>query len=454
MPPAPVILWFRQDLRLYDNPALLAATQSGAPIIPLYILDDSTPGQWKIGAASRVWLHHSLAALDQSLGGHMVFVRGGGDQIIPQMVEKYGARGVYWNRCYEPRAITRDTEIKETLTRAGVDAKSFNAALLFEPWEITKHDGTPYRVFTPFWRRGCAAKVVEQCRPREGGDPLPIEVPASAGTTLDSLSLLPTSPRWDAPMIKHWTPGEAGAQSRFLHFLDHGLKGYKEDRNRPDRENVSRLSPHLHFGEISPRQIYHTVMNAIAADPSLIKDGDHFLSELGWREFSHHLLFHNGSLPTDPLQPAFRKFPWRDDKDALQRWQAGQTGVPIVDAGMRELYATGYMHNRVRMIVGSYLVKNLLLHWKHGEAWFWDTLVDADLANNAASWQWIAGCGADAAPYFRIFNPSLQAEKFDPNGDYIRRWVPEFGTPAYPKPIIDHATARDRALAAYAATKL
>jgi deoxyribodipyrimidine photo-lyase len=486
-----MIVWFRQDLRLFDNPALHAALETHAPIIPLYILDDIAPGRWKMGAASRVWLHHSLTALDTSLGGgRMVYAQGAATDILPQLVKQFGARGVFWNRQYEPWAIARDTAIKETLQKSGLEAKSFNANLLFEPWTITKDDGTPYRVFTPFWRKGCANRInssgVNACQnspsPSQGeggvgdrrfslpptrlaalGD-LPLKG-GGASTDLSSLSLLPTTPRWDQSMINHWTPGELGATARFHTFLDHGLRGYKEDRNRPDLENVSRLSPHLHFGEISVRQIYHTVTNAMAADPSLTKDADHFLSELGWREFSNHLLYHNPTLPTEPLQPAFKNFPWRNDDAALERWQRGQTGVPMVDAGMRELYATGYMHNRVRMIVGSYLVKNLLLHWTHGEDWFWDTLVDADLANNAASWQWIAGCGADAAPYYRIFNPGLQAEKFDPDGVYIKRWVPEafppppeggragVGVSNYPSPIIDHASARDRALAAYGAIK-
>jgi deoxyribodipyrimidine photo-lyase len=474
--PAPIILWFRQDLRLSDNPALDAAIQTGAPIIPVYILDDITPGRWKMGAASRVWLHHSLLALNASLNNSMIFATGAADDVIPRLVEQTSARGVYWNRCYEPFAVARDTKIKDALTRAGRDAKSFNASLLFEPWEVLKDDGTPYKVFTPFWRRGCMGKVVPMAHTasplegevgqrdragRVGGIKTTptLTLPPSGGgnssalPSLSSLNLLPTSPRWDTGMIAHWTPGENGARARFHHFLDHGLLGYKDDRNRPDRENVSRLSPHLHFGEISPREIYHAANNAAAADPRLTKDADHFLSELGWREFSYNLLYHNPSLPERPLQTRFEQFPWIDDADALHRWQRGMTGVPIVDAGMRELWATGYMHNRVRMIVGSYLVKNLLTHWTHGEDWFWDTLVDADLANNAASWQWIAGCGADAAPYFRIFNPSLQAEKFDPDGVYIRRWVPEFDTPAYPSPIIDHATARDRALQAFARTK-
>jgi deoxyribodipyrimidine photo-lyase len=466
---APIIVWFRQDLRLFDNPALHTAAQTGAPILPVYILDDVSPGPWKMGAASRVWLHHSLAALNQSLHHTMLFLSGDARTVLPELVTQVGARGVYWNRLYEPWAITRDTQIKETLKSSGREVHSFNTGLMYEPWAVTKPDGTPYRVFTPFWRKGCAGL---------GAPPAPVAAPKNlnlhtiSGAPIDSLGLLPTAPRWDTPMMTHWTPGEDGAQARWQDFLANGLSGYKENRNRPDLPaHTSGLSPHLHFGEISPRQLFHDTSAAIAADLTLQNDGDHFLSELGWREFSHHLLFHNPSLPEHPLQPKFAAFPWVDDAPAVQKWQRGQTGFPIVDAGLRQLWATGYMHNRVRMIVGSFLVKNMLTHWRVGEDWFWDTLFDADLANNAASWQWIAGCGADAAPYFRIFNPVLQGEKFDPNGDYVRQYVPELANfPTefihrpwdapdllrprdYPPPLMDHSGARDRALAALAQIK-
>lgn len=473
---APVIVWFRQDLRLFDNPALITAAAMGRPVLPLFILDDANAGAWKWGAASRVWLHHSLIALNKSLQNKMVFRTGDARVILPALMAEVGATTLYWNRCYDPASIARDKQIKTDMTANGFVAESFNANLMYEPWTITKDDGTPYRVFTPFWRKGCANKGAP---PPAQNAPDHIDLfDHTAKGQIDDLALLPTRPRWDTPMMKHWTPGEAGAQERFTTFLNSGLQGYKEDRNRPDLTKVSRLSPHLHWGEISPRQIYHTVMAKMAANPALEKDADHFLSELGWREFSHHLLFHTPTLPEQPLQEKFTAFPWVSDDKALLAWQRGMTGYPIIDAGMRELWQTGYMHNRVRMIVGSFLVKNMLTHWRHGEDWFWDTLFDADLPNNAASWQWIAGCGADAAPYFRIFNPVLQGEKFDPNGVYVRTYVPEIaGLPdshihqpwaapplmlasagvklgqTYPNPLMDHGMARDRALAALASIK-
>jgi deoxyribodipyrimidine photo-lyase len=469
----PVILWFRQDLRLADNPALVAALATGQPILPLYINDTIHGGPWKMGAASRVWLHHSLTALNISLKNHLVITQGYPQDILESLIKETGATALYWNRCYEPWQIDRDKNIKSHFTAQGIKVESSNAALMYEPWNITKDDGTPYRVFTPYWRRGCVAK---------GPPAQPIPAPKninlyrySNASELDQLKLLPVQPRWDIPMMDMWTAGEVGATQRLEHFLDHGLNGYKEDRNRPDLDNVSRLSPHLHFGEISPRQVYHAAASRMVG---LEKDTDHFMSELGWREFSHHLLFHNPTLPELPLQEKFSAFPWIDDAVALKSWQRGETGFPIVDAGMRQLWQTGWMHNRVRMIVGSFLVKNMLTHWRHGEDWFWDTLVDADLANNAASWQWIAGCGTDAAPYYRIFNPVLQGEKFDPHGHYVRKFVPEIAAlpneylhqpwaapesvlkdcgiklgQTYPKPLMDHATARNRALAALARIK-
>lgn len=476
MPPAPVILWFRQDLRLHDNPALVAAMESGAPVIPVYILDDENAAAWKMGGASRFWLHHSLHALNTSLSGHLACYRGNAATIIPALAQKTGARHVFWNRCYEPWRVTRDTHIKTILEDIDITADSFNGGLIFEPWTIKKDDGTPYRVFTPYFRRGCMGR---------GEPPAPLPAPKNitfAATpenagTIDSLGLLPQKIRWDQKMLPHWQIGEIGAQQRLNDFLETGLKGYKEDRNRPDRNNVSRLSPHLHFGEISPRRVWHDIRQRMLAE-NIETDGDHFLSELGWREFSHSLLYYNHDLPETPLQKRFLAFPWHKDDAALLKWQRGQTGYPIVDAGMRELWETGYMHNRVRMIVGSFLVKDLLLHWTEGEKWFWDCLVDADLANNAASWQWIAGCGADAAPYFRVFNPVGQGEKFDPNGDYVRRFCPELaGLPndmihhpwdaspvvlqqakielgkTYPLPMVDHKAARAVALEAFQATK-
>ncbi len=475
---APALAWFRQDLRLNDNPALSAAVQSGAPVIPVYILDDDNAGPWKMGGASRWWLHHSLNSLQESLAGNLSCYHGDARLIIPALIKESGVKTIYWNRCYEPWRIDRDKEIKLLLEENGIKVQSFNASLLYEPWTVQKNDGTPYRVFTPFFRRGCTAQG-EPPVPRPAPEKITYaKRPAKAGNISD-LNLLPQKIRWDQKMESHWTIGEDAALTRLDDFLDQGLDGYKEDRNRPDRQQyVSRMSPHLHFGEISPRTIWHKIRQRMIAD-GVENDGDHYLSELGWREFSYSLLFFNPDLPTTPLQKRFEAFPWNKDDNALLKWQRGQTGYPIVDAGMRELWETGYMHNRVRMIVGSFLVKHLLLHWSEGEKWFWDCLVDADLANNAASWQWIAGCGADAAPYFRIFNPMGQGEKFDPNGDYVRRFVPELAKlpndlihqpweapplilkqagvvlgKTYPHPIVNHKEARAKALEAFQATKI
>lgn len=472
------LVWFRQDLRLHDNPALRAAIESGTPVLPVYILDDQNAGPWAMGAASRWWLHHSLKNLNQSLSGRLAIYRGDARIIIPALAQNFSIQNIYWNRCYEPWRIARDTEIKATLEDDGVTTHSYNASLLYEPWQVKKDDGTPYRVFTPFFRRGCVGR----------GEPaLPVATPPkfalaerpSNALECADLDLLPKKIRWDQKMEPHWSIGEDAARTRLDTFLDEGLADYKQDRNRPDRPHkVSRLSPHLHFGEISPRTVWHSIRQRMIAE-GLENDGDNFLSELGWREFSYSLLYFNPTLPTEPLQSRFKSFPWDQDDKALLKWQQGQTGYPIVDAGMRELWETGYMHNRVRMIVGSFLVKDLRLHWTAGEKWFWDCLVDADLASNAASWQWIAGCGADAAPYFRVFNPVGQGEKFDPDGDYVRRYVPELaGLPNdlihrpweappmllkqagvtlggnYPLPMVDHKEARLKALEAFQATKV
>lgn len=459
------LLWFRQDLRLADNPALLHAVRNGYRIIPLFILDDINAGPWAHGGASRWWLWESLKSLNASLGGRMIFRTGDARALIPELLERTGARAVFWNRLYEPWRIARDKEIKAALKARGAEAETFNAALLWEPWEALKDDGTPYKVFTPFYRNGCLSRPA----PRQP-EPAPESIPLAEHedvSSLEDLKLLPAI-NWYSGMAEAWRPGEAGAQARLKAFLDEDLCGYKEGRNRPDRGNTSRLSPHLHWGEISPRAVWHATQALITDKTVPAYDIDCFGSELGWREFSHSLLYHNPDMPQLPLQQKFEAFPWRDDPDALAAWQKGRTGIPIVDAGMRQLWQTGWMHNRVRMIAGSFLVKNLLLHWRHGEAWFWDCLVDADLANNAASWQWIAGCGADAAPYFRIFNPVTQGEKFDPAGDYVRAYVPELqGVPPscihkpwdsglkldYPAPIADLEATRERALAAFQSLK-
>ncbi len=470
---SPVIVWFRSDLRLADNPALTAACETGAPIIPVYIHDDQNAGAWKRGAASKWWLHHSLSRLSDSLKtagfGDLVLFEGPADKIIADIVTETGATAVFWNRCYEPWAIARDKKIKQDLSEKNIGAHSFKAYLLFEPWEIKNKTGGPYKVFTPY-SKACLDFGVQ--RP-----PLDVPKPAKtskakliAGIALDDLRLIPDI-KWYLDMEASWTPGEQGAHDRLDEILDHIVDDYKEQRDFPAVDGVSRLSPHLHFGEISPYQIW-------MAATEKCKSPAPFLRQLIWREFSYHLLYHFPDFPDVSWNPRFKKFKWKTDKEALALWQKGQTGYPIIDAGMRQLWQTGWMHNRVRMIVGSFLVKNLLIDWREGEKWFWDTLVDADLGNNAAGWQWIAGSGADAAPYFRIFNPVLQSQKFDPKGEYIRTFVPELAklpnkyiyTPweapplllheagivlgkDYPEPIVSLTLSRDRALEAYADTK-
>lgn len=476
---APIILWFRQDLRLSDNPALTAAIDSGHPIIPLYILDDENAAEWKMGGASRVWLHHALDALNKDLSNNLILQKGDATEIIPDIISKTGAKALYWNRCYEPWRIKRDEGIKSFIKESmnDIDVQSFNGSLLWEPWTIKNQAGLPYKVFTPYFRKGCLVSTP----PRE---PLPkpeniTYADAEQGLKLEELKLRPVKERgWDKPLIQHWEISEAGAQQRLADFLDDGLQNYKKGRDHPADENTSRLSPYLHFGQISPNQAWYAAQERGTVE-GWESDRDHFLSELGWREFSYSLLYHFPTITWENLQPRFSEFPWKTDKsEALEKWQRGMTGYPIVDAGMRQLYETGYMHNRVRMIVGSFLVKNMLTHWHLGEEWFWDCLVDADLASNAASWQWIAGCGADAAPYFRIFNPMTQSRKFDAEGAYIRRFVPELKDLSdkdihapweapdgvlraagvelgvtYPKPMVDHSEARDRALEAFKSTK-
>lgn len=457
--------WFRQDLRLTDNPALLNAAAAGR-VLPVFVLDDASAGEHARGGASRWWLHHSLAALERSLGGQLSLYRGDARQVLPELVRRLGVTRVSWNRCYEPWRTERDAEIKRALVDAGVAVQSFNGSLLWEPWQVHKDDGSPYKVFTPFYRKGCLRAMAPR-RPQPAPQGVAYERDPRS-LPLDALALQPRV-AWDAPLRPHWDIGEAGARARFEAFVREGLSDYKTGRDFPDRPCVSRISPHLHFGEISPNQLWHGARDAAEGG-----DVEHFGSELGWREFSYSQLFYNPDLPRQNLQRKFDRFPWREDARALAAWQCGQTGVPLVDAGMRELWHTGYMHNRVRMVVASYLVKNLRLHWRHGERWFWDTLVDADLANNSASWQWVAGCGADAAPYFRIFNPVAQAKRFDPQGAYIRRHLPELAAlpdkalfspweapPAvlaqagvrlgdnYPAPLVDLKSSREAALAAF-----
>ncbi|MGB1863584.1 MAG: cryptochrome/photolyase family protein [Candidatus Puniceispirillum sp.] len=468
------IHWFRQDLRLADNPSLVAAAQAG-DVLPLFILDDDNAGDHKTGAAGRWWLHHALNALNTSLDGKLCVMRGDPVDIIPELVAKVGASGVFWNRCYEPWRIARDKALKTKLTSNNIQVESFNGSLLWEPWTVLKGDGTPYRVFTPFYQRGCLNAAPPRF-PLAKPETLKLTSIADQSMSIDALGLLPDH-GWGAKMAPHWQIGEAAAMTRLGDFVDGGLKGYKDGRNFPARPHTSRLSAHLHWGEISPNMAWYAAIEK-RDQAGFDNDIDVFLSELGWREFSHSLLYHFPQLPRQNLQSKFDSFPWRSDDNALRAWQQGKTGYPIIDAGMRELWETGYMHNRVRMIVGSFLVKNLLLHWHHGEAWFWDCLVDADLANNSAGWQWIAGCGADAAPYFRVFNPITQGTKFDADGSYTRRFVPELAAlpnkylfnpwdaPAlelqaagitlgkdYPHPIVDVKQSREAALAAFATTR-
>lgn len=466
-----IIQWFRQDLRISDNPALFAAANKGE-ILPIYILDDENAGKYKIGSASRIWLHHSLEKLNESLEHKLRIFAGDAKEVIAQLLQKYDISAVYWNRCYEPWRIKRDQAIKEMLKHLGVDAQSFNGSFLIEPWELLKEDNTFYKVFTPFYKKAYLEGFFTG-NPIGKPHKLMISNQRVECLDLDSLKLLPKS-TWSERVISHWQIGEEAAYKKLEYFLQNGINNYKEGRDFPDKQNVSNLSPHLHFGELSPRQIIYNIQSKVSD-----KNVEHFLRELIWREFSYYLLYHFPELPDKNLQSKFDYFPWREDTTLLNAWQKGETGYPIVDAGMRELWQTGYMHNRVRMIVGSFLVKNLLLPWHHGRDWFWDCLLDADLANNSASWQWVAGSGADAAPYFRIFNPILQGKKFDPEGSYIFRFIPELNklpkqflfniweAPSsvlkkagitlgqnYPNPIIDLKYSREKALQAYNSIKL
>jgi len=445
---SPTVVWLRDDLRISDNPALHWAVQRGGPVVVVYVLDDESPEIRPIGSASRWWLHQSLTALAAELeahGGALTLRRGPAREVLPSVVAEAGASGVAWNRRYGPaRAI--DQDLKERFRAEGLDAESFAGNVLFEPWTITNKDDKAFQVFTPFWKT-CLA-----------GDPPRNPVPAPTSLTtvavesdsLADLDLLPT-PDWSAGLQETWTPGEAGAQKRLQGFLDNGLALYHR-RDEPGIDATSMLSPHLRFGEVSPYQVWQQTMRT--GGPELEKNRDKFLSEVGWREFMVNVLYQHPQLHTDNIRSNFDQFPWEwPPARELEPWQKGKTGIPMVDAGMRQLWHTGYMHNRVRMITASFLVKNMLVHWRLGEQWFWDTLVDADEASNPGSWQWVAGCGTDAAPYFRVFNPVVQAEKFDADGSYRATWIPELDTDQYPEPIVDLAETRARALSAFEVTK-
>ncbi len=403
------IFWFRQDLRISDNPGLFAAAQN-SKILPIYILDDNEAGISKMGEASKWWLHHSLNSLNQSLDNKLNTYIGNAKEIILKLIKEHNVTGIYWNKCYEPWRIEQDKNIEIMLKSMNIACKSFNASLLWQPEEIATQDNKAYKVYTPFYRKCLQTKLHRDIIP------IPNQLELIKDTSIEKLKLLPDI-EWYKEMEESWKIGEEAAQAKLTNFINKGLAGYEEGRNFPAQRHTSQLSPHLHFGEISPNQIWQKAVQS--------KDNECFLKEIVWREFSYYLLYHFPELPRKNFQTKFDNFPWLDDKKLLKAWQQGKTGYPIVDAGMRELWQTGYMHNRVRMIVGSFLVKNLLLHWHHGEEWFWDCLVDADLASNSASWQWVAGSGADAAPYFRIFNPILQGEKFDKDGEYTRKFVPE-----------------------------
>lgn len=446
------IVWYRQDLRTEDNPALFHACANYDIVVPVFIWAPQEEGAWPPGAASKWWIHHSLESLKadlQKLGLHLIVRVGSSHEELEKLIAESGAEAVYWNRRYEPAIIERDKRIKKNLS---VSAESFNGSLLWEPWKISNNAGGPYKVFTPYWKACLAEQDPEK--------PLPIPK-KSQGKELrtDPLDLLPKI-HWDGGFNEKWKPSTESAKRRLSQFLKSHVDKYNEDRDYPSIDGVSEMAPYLHHGNISPRMIWH----ATAVQP--------YTRQLVWREFAHHLLYHFPKTPEQPLRPEFLRFPWKKDSQHLHAWQKGMTGYPIVDAGMRQLWKTGYMHNRVRMIVGSFLVKDLLLSWTEGAAWFWDTLCDADLANNTLGWQWVGGCGADAAPYFRIFNPVTQGEKFDPEGAYVRRWVPEladfptkwihqpWNAPAdllagssYPKPLVDHAQARLDALEAFEQVK-
>lgn len=449
MAPSPSIVWLRDDLRVADNPALLAAIERGGPVVVVYVLDEQSAGTRPLGGASRWWLHGSLTELAADLtelGGSLTLRRGSAADEIPALVAETGATAVYWNRRYGA-ARDGDAALKSALRENGIEVQSFGASLLFEPWTITSGSGEPYRVFTPFWRA-----CLTSGEPRS-----PLPAPASLdglavdGDALDDWTLLPTRPDWAAGLREAWTPGAEGAHARLEHFVEHGLPLYHR-RDEPGIEATSRLSPHLRFGELSPHQVWARLHQPLP--PEALANRAKFLSEIGWREFSYSILFHLPQLATVNVRRDFDAFPWSEpDPVTLDAWRHGRTGIPIVDAGMRQLWTSGWMHNRVRMIVASLLTKNLLIDWRLGEEWFWDTLVDADEASNAASWQWVAGSGADAAPYFRVFNPVLQADRFDPDRAYVRRWVPEVDTAQYPPPVVDLAASRREALAAYEAVK-
>jgi deoxyribodipyrimidine photo-lyase len=467
--PSPQILWFRKDLRLSDNHALSAAIASGRPVIPLYIREPENSGNGPLGAAQAWWLHHSLDRLSKEitrLGNKLILRSGPASSVLEEIIAECGAEAVYWNRRYDPSGIETDKHLMVTLGAKGVEVQTFAGQLLHEPSRLKTGGGTPYKVYTPFWRALEASG--EPRPPLDAPDHIPSLSKKLKSEELGDWGLLPKRPDWAARFADIWSPGEAAAHEKLEDFVSGRLAGYKDARDKPAEDGTSMLSPHLALGEITPARIWHATkgLRGVPADDVIT-----FRKELAWRDFSYHLLFHNPEMASVNINRKYDRFPWRDDDDGFAVWTRGLTGYPIVDAGMRQLWTFGTMHNRVRMIAASFLIKDLLVDWRKGEAWFRDTLVDADPASNAASWQWVAGSGADASPFFRIFNPILQGEKFDPKGDYVRHYVPEiaalpdryihrpFDAPpsvlekagvrlgdGYPKPVIDHSYARDRAL--------
>ncbi|MCH2159823.1 MAG: DNA photolyase family protein [Oleiphilaceae bacterium] len=475
-----VICWFRRDLRLRDNPALTRAcalaSVENLRIIPLFILDDGDAGDFATGGASRWWLHHSLVSLRDNLNGQLLLRSGAAKQALSALTEELDVRAIFWNRCYEPWQIARDTELKTHFKSSGIDVQSFQASLLWEPWDIKNKQGSAYKVFTPYYRKGCLLSKQPRL-PKAAPDLSDCALPEGLKqNTIDELGLLPSIP-WYEQMQNEWQPGEQGASDRLTQYIESAAFAYRDQRNIPSVVGTSRLSPSLHYGELSPNQVWYAVKHAFEGRED-DKHLDTYLSELGWREFSYYLLYHFPHIPSDSFNAKFDVFKWENAPEKLRAWQTGNTGIPIIDAGMRELWQTGYMHNRVRMVVGSFLVKNLRCDWRLGEAWFRDCLLDADLAANVASWQWVAGSGADAAPYFRIFNPVLQGEKFDSDGEYVKKYCPELaevpkkfihkpweapsdilkdagvwlGTD-YPHPIVDLKESREAALDAYEVVK-
>ena len=460
-----VIYWFRRDLRLLDNPALYEAANAG-PILPIFIFDELQT-DYTQGGASQWWQNQSLKSLNNQLSNRLLIFSGDPKEIILELAKASNSKTVYWNRCYDPWQIELDRKIEFILKAEKIDTITRNGSLLWEPWTTLKKDGTPYKVFTPFFKKRCLSL-------QEPRKPIPkpsnlifAKIPKKTATKGNFI--FPKEDNWEKKIKKYWLIGEKAAANKLDDFLKSGILSYKEGRNYPSKKNISMLSPHLHFGEISPNKIWHRVRTNVQSE-----DSAHYLSELGWREFSYNLLYYFPQLPKNNLQTKFDRFPWTYNSEHLKKWQNGITGYPIIDAGMRELWETGFMHNRLRMITGSFLVKNLLIHWHYGKEWFWNCLVDADLASNSASWQWVAGCGADAAPYFRIFNPITQGQKFDPSGKYTRKFVPELRklpdkylfTPweapselldnlgiklgkDYPYPIVDLKNSRELALNAY-----